>query len=78
MPTPADNLIICYQGNKDSISLNLDTFQLYKSKNNTYTTILHATNLALIKRDNFDISIPDWGYFIIGLIVFAGGIFFIQ
>lgn len=74
-PTPADDLIIWYQGNKDSISLNLDTSQLYKSINNTDTAILHARNLSLIERDDFGTSIPDWGYFIIGFIVFVVGIF---
>lgn len=74
-PSPADDLIIWYQGTNDSISINLDTSQLYKSINTTDTAILHTTNLSLIERDNFDTPIPDWGYFIIGFIVLVVGIF---
>jgi len=73
-PSPSDDLIIWYQGNKDSISLNLDTFQLYKSINNTDTAILNATNLALLDKDDFDTSTPDWGYFILGFIVLVVGV----
>lgn len=74
-PSPADDLIIWYQGTNDSISINLDTSQLYKSINTTDTAILHTTNLSLIERDNFDTPIPDWGYFIISFIVLVVGIF---
>ena len=73
-PSPADDLIIWYQGANDSISLNLDTSQLYKSIDATDTAILHNSNLALIERDNFGTSIPSWGYFIIGFIVFIIGL----
>lgn len=74
-PSPADDLIIWYQGTNDSISINLDTSQLYKSINTTDTAILHTTNLSLIERDNFDTPIPDGGYLIIGFIVVVVGIF---